>query len=162
MYISFSFNSTSNRSSHTTVVEAVKNHFLCVKWIFMKWILVCERFWIYIQYKKARNRKMDDLHSFHTRSYDKSDDVEEISPWQQAISLIAALPLMVAKLLIVGLALIFEFLQQIFFSIVPRPLNDISGQLAVVSVHCFHGFVCYEKKCECALLKRVSFFIIKL
>lgn len=103
---------------------------------------------------------MDDLHSFHTRSYDKSDDVEEISPWQQAISLIAALPLMLAKLLIVGLALIFEFLQQIFFSIVPRPLNDISGQLAVVSVHYFHGFFCYEKKCECEPFWKESYFLL--
>lgn len=89
---------------------------------------------------------MDDLHSFHTRSYDKSDELEEIKPWQKAISLLIALPLLLVKLLIILLALIFEVLKFFFFCIVPRPLNDIRDQLAVVSVIEMH----HEEQ-ECTL-----------
>lgn len=78
---------------------------------------------------------MDDLHSFHTRAYDKSDDdSKDIKAWQRAISIVTALPLVLVKLIIVALALICELLKFCFFCIVPRRLNDIRNQLAVVSV----------------------------
>lgn len=71
----------------------------------------------------------------HTSSYDKSEDLKGINPWKRAISIIIELPLLIVKLLILALALIFEWLKMLFFCIVPKPLNDIREQLAVVSKH---------------------------
>ena len=77
---------------------------------------------------------MDDVLTIDTSAYNKSDDLENIKPWQRAITIVQAIPLLSVKLLICGLALIFELLNQIFFCFVPRPLSDIRGKVAVVSV----------------------------
>lgn len=76
---------------------------------------------------------MEDVLSFHTRAYKKSDDLKEITMWSRTITLVQALPILVTKLFIVIIALIFEWFNQIFHCFVPKPLNDIRGQLAVVS-----------------------------
>lgn len=77
---------------------------------------------------------MDDVLSFHTRAYKKSDDLKEISLWKRVITLIQALPILIVRVFIILIALIFELFKQIFHCFVPKSLNDIRGQLAVVSV----------------------------
>lgn len=76
---------------------------------------------------------MDDVLSFHTRVYSKSDEIKEIKLWKRVIIVVQALPILIIKLFIVIIALIFEWFNQIFHCFVPKPLNDIRGQLAVVS-----------------------------
>lgn len=76
---------------------------------------------------------MDDIHTFHTRSYDKSDDFEEPSLLQRVSVLIQAVPILLVKLFIIICAFIHHSIQQVFYCFVPRPLTDIRGQLAVVS-----------------------------
>lgn len=77
---------------------------------------------------------MDDIHSFHTRAYDKSGDFEEQTLWQQTITLAQAVPILIVKILIVICALIYHLIKQIVYCFVPRPLKNIRGKLAVVSV----------------------------
>lgn len=77
---------------------------------------------------------MEDVLSFHTRAYRKSDGLKEINPWKRVITIVQALPILIVKLLVIQIALIFELFSQIFHCFVPKPLNDIRGQLAVVSV----------------------------
>lgn len=77
---------------------------------------------------------MDDVLTCHTRAYDKSPDIEDIKLWKRTIEIAKELPILIVKLLVVGLALIFELFKQIFFCFLPRPLNDIRGQLAAVSI----------------------------
>lgn len=76
---------------------------------------------------------MDDVLSFHTRAYSKSDDLKKTELWKRAITLVQALPILIIKLFIVTIAMIFELFNQIFHCFVPKSLNDIRGQLAVVS-----------------------------
>lgn len=77
---------------------------------------------------------MDDVHTFHTRAYDKSVDFEEQSLLQRAIKIAPAVPNLIVKTSIVICALIYHLVQQILHCFVPKPLKDIRGQLAVVSV----------------------------
>lgn len=77
---------------------------------------------------------MDDIHTFHTRTYDKSDDFENPSLFSRISVLVQAVPILLVKLFIVICALIYHSIQQVVYCFVPRPLTDIRGQLAVVSV----------------------------
>lgn len=93
---------------------------------------------------------MEDVLSFHTRAYKKSDDLKKITPWQRTITLAQAVPVLTVKLFIVSIALVFEWFSQIFHCFVPKPLNDIRGQLAVVSGKisyrkCYKNFTLYRK-----------------
>lgn len=83
---------------------------------------------------------MEDVLSFHTRAYKKSDDLKEITLWKRTITLVPAVPVLIVKAFIVFIALVFEWFSQIFHCFVPKTLNDIGGQLAVVSVQ-----FCIEK-----------------
>lgn len=76
---------------------------------------------------------MDDIHSFHTRAYEKSADFEEPTLLQRIITVAPAVPILIVKFLIVLCALVFELFKQMFYCFVPKPLNSIRGQLAVVS-----------------------------
>lgn len=77
---------------------------------------------------------MEDVHSFHTRVYDKSEDLKKINILKRIFLYAKTFPILIVKLLVVGIVLIYELLKQILFWIVPKPLRDIRGQLAVVSV----------------------------
>lgn len=77
---------------------------------------------------------MEDIHSFHTRAYEKSADFEEQTLLQRFITLAPSIPILIVKLLVILCALIFELFKQIFYCFVPKPLTNIRGQLAVVSV----------------------------
>lgn len=76
---------------------------------------------------------MDDIQSFHTRSYDKSEDLEEVTPLQRAITIIKVLPILIFKSLILGFVFIFYSLKAVFHLFVPKTMSDIRGQLAAVS-----------------------------
>lgn len=81
---------------------------------------------------------MDDVHSFHTRSYEKanSDDFE-ISPMRRTLVLLSVLPSLIVKTLFVLAAEIYYLLEAIFHFFVPKTLKDIRGQLAAVSEKLF-------------------------
>lgn len=77
---------------------------------------------------------MEDLHSFHTRNYDKSADLESVSLFQQAIVYLKVLPRFIVKILFVIVAEIYySLLKPIYHVFVPIELADIRGQLAAVS-----------------------------
>lgn len=80
---------------------------------------------------------MDDVLACHTRPYDKSDNFEDPKLWELAIAIAKELPMLILRFLILGVALIFELLEQIFFWFLPRPLKNIRGQLAAVSAMMF-------------------------
>lgn len=77
---------------------------------------------------------MENVQSFHTCAYEESDDSKEITIWRRTITLVQALPILAIKLFIVAIALTFDVFNQIFNCFVPKRMNDIRGQLAVVSV----------------------------
>lgn len=77
---------------------------------------------------------MEDLHSFHTRNYDKSADLERVSALQQFFIILKVLPRFVVKVLYVLVAeLYYSLLGPIYHYFVPVELADIRGQLAAVS-----------------------------
>lgn len=77
---------------------------------------------------------MEDLHSFHTRNYDKSADLEDVSILQHIFGLSKALPRFLVKILFVLIAEIYySLVAPIYHCFVPLELADISGQLAAVS-----------------------------
>lgn len=77
---------------------------------------------------------MEDLHSFHTRNYDKSADLESVSLLQQFCIIIKVLPQFIVKVLFVLVAEIYySYLAPIYHYFVPVELADIHGQLAAVS-----------------------------
>lgn len=76
---------------------------------------------------------MDDIQSIHTRAYSKSTDFGEITPLKRGVTLGKALPSLIVKTLIVNVVAIYYLLLQLFHYFVPKSLNDIRGQLAVVS-----------------------------
>lgn len=100
---------------------------------------------------------MDDIHSFHTRTYEKSADIEEQTLQQRFITLAPVIPILIGKLFIVLCALIFELFKQIFYCFVPQPLTNIRGQLAAVSViprvFKFHFVFCGVLRCETLTFK---------
>lgn len=83
---------------------------------------------------------MDDIHSFHTRAYEKSADFVEQTLAQRMITLAPVIPSPLVKLLVVLCALIFELFKQAFYCFVPKPLTNIRGQVAVVSVTFYFVF----------------------
>lgn len=76
---------------------------------------------------------MDDIQSIHTRAYGKSVDLEEISPFQRAVTIGKALPSLIVKTLIVTVVANYYLLLALFHYFVPKALKDIQGQLAAVS-----------------------------
>lgn len=77
---------------------------------------------------------MEDLHSFHTRNYDKSADLERVSSLQQFFIILKVLPRFIVKALFVLAAeLYYTWLAPIYHYFVPVKLADIRGQLAAVS-----------------------------
>lgn len=76
---------------------------------------------------------MEDVLSFHTHTYKKSDDLKERTLWKRTITLLPAFPVLIIKSFIVLIALVSEWFSQILHCFVPKQLNDIRGQLAVVS-----------------------------
>lgn len=77
---------------------------------------------------------MENFRSFHTRAYEKSADFVEQTLLQRTITLAKVVPILIVKVLIVICALIYHLIQQIVYCFVQRPLTNIRGQLAVVSV----------------------------
>lgn len=75
---------------------------------------------------------MEDVHSFHTRTYDKSEPLDGPTPIGRALTILALLPSIVLKTSFVILMEIFYILRELFYLMVPRPLKDIRGQLAAV------------------------------
>lgn len=75
---------------------------------------------------------MDDVHTFHTRSYDKADEIKELSVIRRIIMITTLLPGIIVKTLIVAVLQLWYLLLGAFHLIVPRKLKDIRGQLAVV------------------------------
>lgn len=77
---------------------------------------------------------MDDIHTFHTRSYDKADDLKEPNFMRRSLVLLQLIPGLLLKGLVIVLAELYYLLLAGFFSIVPKKLIDIRGKLAVVSI----------------------------
>lgn len=75
---------------------------------------------------------MEDIHSFHTRNYDKASKFNVASPLQRILTLLPLLPSIIAKTLLVVLLEIFFVLLELFHLIVPKPMKNIRGQLAAV------------------------------
>ena len=76
---------------------------------------------------------MDDIQSIHTRAYNKSIDLEAITPFQRAVTIGKALPSLIVKTIILHFAAIYYLLLSLYHYFVPKPLKNIHGQLAVVS-----------------------------
>lgn len=76
---------------------------------------------------------MDDVHTFHTRSYDKAKEIEPPSPVQRAIVILKLLPSFIVKVLIIIVLELYYRLLPIVQFFVPKKLIDIQGHLAVVS-----------------------------
>lgn len=85
---------------------------------------------------------MDDVHSFHTRSYEKAD-YEEPTPMRRTLVILSVLPSLIVKTLFVVGAEIYFLLETIFHYFVPKTLKDIRGQLAAVSEKWFPSRVKY-------------------
>lgn len=77
---------------------------------------------------------MDDIQSIHTRAYGKSTDLEEITLLQRAVVIGKVLPSLIVKTLIVIAVAIYYLLLALFHYFLPKPLKDIQGQLAAVSL----------------------------
>lgn len=79
--------------------------------------------------------------TFHTRTYEKSKELEKISSLQRFIIILKVFPILFAKFVIVILLEIFYTLRTCFYWIVPPPMIDIRGQLAAVSVMQFYSCI---------------------
>lgn len=77
--------------------------------------------------------------TFHTKTYEKSKELQKISPLQRFIMIAKVFPILFAKFLIVVFLEIFYTLRAGFYWIVPPPMIDIRGQLAAVSVMLFYS-----------------------
>lgn len=77
---------------------------------------------------------MEDVHTFHTRNYDRSELFKDPTLMQRFLTLLPVLPSIVLKTLAVILLEIFYVLRELFHFMVPRTLKDIRGQLAAVGV----------------------------
>lgn len=75
----------------------------------------------------------DQVHSFQNQGYEKSNDLEEISPLQRFLTVLKVLPNLLVKGLFVILLEVYFTLRAPFYYFVPPPLNEIRGQLAVVT-----------------------------
>lgn len=85
---------------------------------------------------------MEDLHSFHTRNYDKSADLERVSSLQQFFIILKVLPRFIVKVLFVLVAEIYySYLAPIYHYFVPEELANIHGQLAAVSEKCIESLL---------------------
>lgn len=75
---------------------------------------------------------MDDVQNFHTRSYEKADDMPKQSVLQKVFIVLPILPALLVKTLIVFVLESYYILLAAFHLVVPKKLKDIRGQLAVV------------------------------
>ncbi|XP_055311358.1 uncharacterized oxidoreductase YoxD-like [Sitodiplosis mosellana] len=76
---------------------------------------------------------MEDVHTFHTKSYERADDLEVLCPSRRAIMILKLLPGLIVKTLIVIVLELYYLLLALFHLIFPRWLKDIRGQLAAVT-----------------------------
>ncbi|XP_031626085.1 17-beta-hydroxysteroid dehydrogenase 13-like [Contarinia nasturtii] len=76
---------------------------------------------------------MDDVHSFHTRKYEKADELQEPNFIRKSLVLLQILPGLVLKTLIIVVLELYYLLLAVFHLIVPKPLKEIRGKLAVVT-----------------------------
>lgn len=77
---------------------------------------------------------MDDIHTFHKRSYEAAGNFGDLSTSDRAIMLAKLAPLFILKTLLVIALELFYLLLAAFHLIVPKKLKDIRAQLAVVGV----------------------------
>lgn len=77
---------------------------------------------------------MDDVHTFHKYSYEKADDLKELSLARKIYVLLPLLPGLLVKTLIIAVLQLYYLLLGGFHLIAPRTLKDIRGQLAAVGL----------------------------
>lgn len=77
---------------------------------------------------------MENVHSFVSKSYEKSK-TQEKSPLSRSIPVtIVAISVLAPKVLFVICLAILSVLRSVFYLFVPKPLKSIEGQVAAVSV----------------------------
>lgn len=77
---------------------------------------------------------MDDIHTFHTRSYEAAGDLRHSFSSNRTLMMVKLAPIFIVKTLIVIVLELFYLLLAVFHLIVPKKLKDIRGQLAAVGV----------------------------
>lgn len=76
---------------------------------------------------------MDDIHTFHTRSYEAAAALGDLSPSNRTLLMLKLAPILIVKTLIVVVLELFYLLLAAFHLVVPKKLKDIRGQLAAVT-----------------------------
>lgn len=76
---------------------------------------------------------MDDIQGFASKSYEIAQKVPELTIAQHANIIFVVVPGILVKTVICIVVSLFYILRSLFYLIVPKPLKDIRGQLAVVS-----------------------------
>lgn len=77
---------------------------------------------------------MEDIHEFLSKSYDKAAEVPESTLSEKILFNFVIVPIIVLKLLAILFLSILSLLRSLFYLIVPKPLKDIRGHVAVVSL----------------------------